>query len=195
MSECDTPNCVAPTVPGRKRVRFCSPHVVTEVRRATGTYPADYFYTSHNTDRSVKCGRLGISALNSFILLAKRVPLCCTFPLVYRFRKEVQDERRGSVASPVCRALDAALSSVALALCALVGMVAATIVCLTVLLVLKITSVLFSCASQEDIGSSVRHSPPSIDLDTSPFTERLLLCLLGSPVSHRAMDSRDCRCE
>merc|ERR1719491_898590 len=78
-----------------------------------------------------------------------------------RFRKEAQEERMGSAVSPVQRAFDAASSSMAVFVFLLVGMVAATIACLPILLLLKIKSVLSSCTAQENIDFCVLHSSPS----------------------------------
>jgi len=97
----------------------------------------------------------------------------------HRFRKEAREERMGSAVSPVQRAFNVASSSLVTVLLLIVGMIAATIACLPILLLLKIASILFSCASQEDIDSSVQPYSPSSDPETSSFTERLLLSLFG----------------
>lgn len=140
---------VASIAPRRKRVEFCTR---MEVRAVTHKYPSDYFYTRSEMDR---------------------------------FRKEAREERDSErkrmepAVSPVQRAFNFASSSVVLVIVLIIGVIAATIACLPILLLLKITSVAFSCASREDIDSSIRPCSLSSDPETSTFTERLMLSVLG----------------
>jgi len=121
--------------------------------------------------------------------------VACNYPVGYfytrsetdRFRKEAQEERIGSVVSPVQRASDASSSSMTLFMFLLVGMLAATIACLPILLLLKTRSVLSACASQECVDSSVRHSPLSTDSGTGPLLESLLLGFLDNHITHEAV--------
>lgn len=100
----------------------------------------------------------------------------------HRFRSEAREERLGSSAdSPVQRAFNIASSSVIVASLLIVGLLAATVACLPMLLLLKITSIFFSCSSQEeDVDTSVRPYSPSTDFDVSSFTERLLISMMGN---------------
>merc|ERR1712238_66941 len=110
-----------------------------------------------------------------------------------RFRKEAKEERMGSAVSPVQGALDTASSSMALFMFLIVGMLAATIACLPILLLLKTHSFLSSCTSQEDIDSSVRLSPPLTGSGTGPFIERICLGLLGNHISHKPIGIPYCQ--
>ena len=78
------------------------------------------------------------------------------FSAPIRFRDEVREERRGSADSPVQRAFNVASSSAILVVFLIVVLVAATIACLPLLLALKISSAVFSCAAHHDgVDSSV----------------------------------------
>mmetsp|Transcript_18310 Transcript_18310/g.39579 ORF Transcript_18310/g.39579 Transcript_18310/m.39579 type:complete len:161 (-) Transcript_18310:209-691(-) len=96
---------------------------------------------------------------------------------VDRFRKEAREEILGSADSPVQRAFDNASSSVIIVVFLIIGLIVAAIAFLPILLLLKISFP----PSQEDIDSSIQPYAPSTDLDTSSFTERLLLNLMGQP--------------
>mmetsp|Transcript_55951 Transcript_55951/g.118976 ORF Transcript_55951/g.118976 Transcript_55951/m.118976 type:complete len:166 (+) Transcript_55951:76-573(+) len=96
----------------------------------------------------------------------------------YEFRKEAREEKMGSVASPVQKVFDvASLSMIAVALL-MVGLVAATIACLPMLLLLKSSSLIFSCTTDEYIDSSVQPYSTPIDPEASPLVERLVLGLM-----------------
>ncbi|KAL9178662.1 hypothetical protein ACHAXT_002000 [Thalassiosira profunda] len=97
-----------------------------------------------------------------------------------RFRDEVREERRGSADSPVQRAFNVASSSAILVVFLIVGLIAATIACLPLLLALKISSAVFSCAAHHDgVDSSVLPYSPSTGLEYSSMPERLIVSLLG----------------
>mmetsp|Transcript_18312 Transcript_18312/g.33048 ORF Transcript_18312/g.33048 Transcript_18312/m.33048 type:complete len:173 (-) Transcript_18312:105-623(-) len=98
-----------------------------------------------------------------------------------RFRKEAREEKMGATISPVQRAFNVASSSFFGVLVLIVGLIATTIACLPILLFIKLSSVVFSHATQEDVDSSIQPYPPSTDPVTIPLTERLLLNLLGDP--------------
>jgi len=112
----------------------------------------------------------------------------------YRFRKEASEERKekmrderkknSSSPSPVERVVDIASSSVISALILVIVLVAATMTCLPILLLLRVSSMLFFPlnSSQDDVDSSIRpYSPPTDDLEASSFTERILFNFVGSP--------------
>lgn len=94
-----------------------------------------------------------------------------------------------ATSSPVERAYDVATSSAICAAVLIVGALAATMACLPVLLVLRVSSVLFypfvDSHGQDDVDSSIRpYAPPSSsDVECSSLTERMLLNFVGSSSS------------
>ena len=112
----------------------------------------------------------------------------------HRFRREALEERREktreerrkdySSPSPVERAFDIASSSMISAFLLVIVLVAATMTCLPILLLLRVSSMLFFPfnSSQDDVDSSIRpYSPPTDDVEASSFTERMLFSFVGSP--------------
>jgi len=86
----------------------------------------------------------------------------------------------GSADSPVQKAFNIASSSIITALFLIVGLIAATIACLPILLLLKVSSVLFSSwSSQEHVDSSLQPHSAATEIGTSSFAERLLINLIG----------------
>ena len=111
-----------------------------------------------------------------------------------RFRIEASEERRekmryetrkdSSSPSPVERAFDIASSSVISASFLIIGLVAAQVVCLPILLLLRVSAMLFFQfnSRRDDVDSSIRpYSPPTDDVDACTFTERILFYFVGSP--------------
>mmetsp|Transcript_14938 Transcript_14938/g.26733 ORF Transcript_14938/g.26733 Transcript_14938/m.26733 type:complete len:173 (+) Transcript_14938:107-625(+) len=96
-----------------------------------------------------------------------------------RFRKEAREENMGSAITPVQRVFNVASSSFFGVLVLIVGLIATMTACLPILLFIKLSSVVFSYATQEDIDSSIHPYSPSTDPVTSPLSERLIFSLLG----------------
>ncbi len=120
----------------------------------------------------------------------------------YRFRREASEEMRekkgeemtektreemrkdSSAPSPVERVFDIASSSIISASFLIIGLVAAQVACLPILLLLRVSSILFFPLNsrRDDVDSSIRpYSPQSVDVEASSFTERLLFSFMGSP--------------
>lgn len=98
----------------------------------------------------------------------------------------MSEEGREDSSSPsrVERAVDIASSSVISASFLVIALVAATMTCLPILLLLRVSSMLFfpSNSSRDDVDSSIRpYSPPTDDVYASSFTERILFNFVGSP--------------
>ena len=75
--------------------------------------------------------------------------------------------------SPVERAFDIASSSVISASFLIIGLVAAQVVCLPILLLLRVSAMLFFPfnSRRDDVDSSIRpYSPPTDDVDACTFT-------------------------
>ena len=123
-----------------------------------------------------------------------------SFIVQIRFRHEARVERMGggSAPSPVQRAFNTASSSVIIMTLMIVGLLGAMIACLPILLLIKIASTLYSftssCYQVDDVDSSVRPYSPPNDSDESPYLERLLLSLMGSP-SLSCTNSTTCKYE
>ena len=98
-----------------------------------------------------------------------------------RFRKEAREERLGSSVSPVERAFNLALSNFVFVVILIVGLIAATIACLPILLLHKIAFTIFAtCASREEIDWSVQSYAGIVYLDQkSSLTERRLVSISG----------------
>ncbi|KAL3823139.1 hypothetical protein ACHAXA_010395 [Cyclostephanos tholiformis] len=141
----------------RRRVRFNAQ--VTGYCVLSHDYPSDYFYTRSD---------------------------------IKRFRREALEERReykreeggtdSSAPSPVERAFDIATSSAISAFVLIIGLVAATMACLPILLLLKVSSMLFfpfaSC--HDDVDSSILPYSPPTDVEASSLAERILFNFIGS---------------
>ena len=109
-----------------------------------------------------------------------------------RFRKEAFEERRRSAATPLQRFLDAASSSLAVFAIVMLGMLAATIACLPLLLLFKMQSVYMRTkdprAFHEDLDASIRHlrcPPPAINPGTGSIAQRPLLGASGNHLFHQ----------
>lgn len=86
--------------------------------------------------------------------------------------------------SPVEWAFDIATSSAICASVLIIGVIAATMAYLPILLLLRVSSMLlfpFFNSHHDDVDSSIRpYSPPS-DVESSSLKERILLNFIGSP--------------
>ena len=111
--------------------------------------------------------------------------------ILFRFRQEVRAERLGSSTSPVQRAFNIASSSCVMVVFLIIGIVSATIASLPLLLLLKISSSVFSYyhgSSHHDIidSSIFPYSPPSNGSSSngnSIIDHSLLLGALGPQLS------------
>ena len=87
-----------------------------------------------------------------------------------------------SAPSPLERAFNVASSSVITASVLIIGLVAATMACLPILLLLRVSSILLfpfnTC--QDDVDSSIRPYSPPTDVEASSFTERVLFNFMGN---------------
>ena len=106
-----------------------------------------------------------------------------------RFRQEARAERLGSSTSPVQRAFNIASSSCVMVIFLIIGIVSATIASLPLLLLLKVSSTVFSYydgSPHDDIIDSSIFPPPSSGSssnDNSIIDHSLLLGALGPQLS------------
>jgi len=112
--------------------------------------------------------------------------------IYFRFRQEARAERLGSSTSPVQRAFNIASSSCIMVVFLIIGIVSATIASLPLLLILKVSSSVFSyydgSSSHDDIvdSSIFPYSSPSDDNSSngnSIIEQSLLLGALGPQLS------------
>lgn len=96
-----------------------------------------------------------------------------------RFRREAREETMRVATSPARSSLNVA-SSLAIATAFLVaGMMAATVACLPILLIIGLRSIVFSCAGRGDVDSSVWSQCPAAHRESSLLTDWPLMNLLG----------------
>jgi len=123
---------------------------------------------------------LSIFSLCRILLLLIRI--------YFRFRQEARAERLGSSTSPVQRAFNVASSSCVMVIFLIIGIVSATIASLPLLLLLKVSSTVFSYydgSPHDDIIDSSIYSPPSDNSSSgsSIIEHSLLLGALGPQLS------------
>ena len=118
-----------------------------------------------------------------------RILLIISHIIYFRFRQELRAERLGSSTSPVQRAFNIASSSCVMVVFLIIGIVSATIASLPLLLLLKVSSSVFSYydgSPHDDIIDSSIFPPPSSGSssnDNSIIDHSLLLGALGPQLS------------